>query len=100
MPDQQLLQAAYAAADKYGVPRICFINKLDRAGASFDRSFESIITRLGDSEPQDRSCTGDADVPSCEQTTICSGPTTARCNAVNYLDVADASADACRVLVA
>src|SRR6185369_16863951 len=27
--------------------RICFINKLDRAGASFDRSFESIITRLG-----------------------------------------------------
>src|ERR687895_498323 len=34
-------------ADKYGVPRICFINKLDRAGASFDRSFESIITRLG-----------------------------------------------------
>jgi hypothetical protein len=51
----------------------------------------AIITRLGDSEPQDRSCTGDADVPSCEQTTICSGPTTARCNAVNYLDVADAS---------
>jgi elongation factor G len=29
------------------VPRICFINKLDRAGASFERSFESIITRLG-----------------------------------------------------
>jgi elongation factor G len=29
------------------VPRICFINKLDRAGASFDRSFESIIARLG-----------------------------------------------------
>jgi elongation factor G len=34
-------------ADKYGVPRICFINKLDRAGASFERSFQSIITRLG-----------------------------------------------------
>src|ERR1700752_3741506 len=34
-------------ANKYGVPRICFINKLDRAGASFDRSFESIISRLG-----------------------------------------------------
>src|SRR5580765_4408059 len=34
-------------ADKYRVPRICFINKLDRAGASFDRSFESILTRLG-----------------------------------------------------
>src|SRR3979490_2158282 len=34
-------------ADKYGVPRICFINKLDRAGASFQRSFDSIISRLG-----------------------------------------------------
>ncbi|HEX8636935.1 MAG TPA: elongation factor G, partial [Pyrinomonadaceae bacterium] len=33
--------------DKYGVPRICFINKLDRAGASFDRSFQSILDRLG-----------------------------------------------------
>ncbi|MCV4614502.1 elongation factor G, partial [Escherichia coli] len=30
-----------------GVPRICFINKLDRAGASFERSFQSILNRLG-----------------------------------------------------
>jgi len=33
-------------ADEYHVPRICFINKLDRTGASFDRSYQSIIDRL------------------------------------------------------
>jgi elongation factor G len=40
-------ETVWRQADKYGVPRICFINKLDRAGASFDRSFQSIIERLG-----------------------------------------------------
>ena len=40
-------ETVWRQADKYGVPRICFINKLDRAGASFDRSFQSIIDRLG-----------------------------------------------------
>ncbi len=33
-------------ADDYKVPRICFINKLDRTGASFERSFQSILDRL------------------------------------------------------
>jgi elongation factor G len=33
-------------ADDDNVPRICFINKLDRTGASFERSFQSIIDRL------------------------------------------------------
>ncbi len=33
-------------ADDGNVPRICFINKLDRMGASFERSFQSIIDRL------------------------------------------------------
>ena len=33
-------------ADEYKVPRICFINKLDRTGASYDKSFASIIERL------------------------------------------------------
>lgn len=33
-------------ADEYKVPRICFVNKLDRLGASFDRSFKSILERL------------------------------------------------------
>ena len=40
-------ETVWRQADKYGVPRICFINKLDRAGASFYRSFESILIRLG-----------------------------------------------------
>jgi elongation factor G len=33
-------------ADDYNVPRICFINKLDRLGASFSRSYDSILERL------------------------------------------------------
>lgn len=33
-------------ADEYKVPRVCFINKLDRTGASFDKSFQSIKDRL------------------------------------------------------
>ncbi len=40
-------ETVWRQADKYRVPRICFINKLDRAGASFDRSFKSIEDRLG-----------------------------------------------------
>ena len=33
-------------ADEYNVPRLCFINKLDRLGASFERSYQSILERL------------------------------------------------------
>ncbi|HEX8591254.1 MAG TPA: elongation factor G [Candidatus Paceibacterota bacterium] len=33
-------------ADEAGVPRVCFINKLDRTGASFEDSFKSILDRL------------------------------------------------------
>lgn len=33
-------------ADEYNVPRFCFVNKLDRMGASFKKSFQSIIDRL------------------------------------------------------
>ncbi|PIQ91379.1 MAG: elongation factor G [Parcubacteria group bacterium CG11_big_fil_rev_8_21_14_0_20_39_22] len=39
-------ETVWKQADKYNVPRVCFINKLDRTGASFEKSFESIITRL------------------------------------------------------
>ena len=33
-------------ADKYGVPRICFVNKMDRMGANFHRTVEMIVTNL------------------------------------------------------
>ena len=39
-------ETVWRQADKYNVPRICFINKLDRTGASFDRSFQTILDRL------------------------------------------------------
>ncbi|MCE9628981.1 MAG: elongation factor G [Candidatus Vogelbacteria bacterium] len=39
-------ETVWRQADKYNVPRICFINKMDRMGASFTKSFNSIIDRL------------------------------------------------------
>jgi len=39
-------ETVWRQADKYNVPRMCFINKLDRTGASFWRSYESITERL------------------------------------------------------
>lgn len=39
-------ETVWRQADKYKVPRMCFINKLDRMGASFEKSFESIKERL------------------------------------------------------
>ena len=40
-------ETVWRQADRYGVPRICFVNKMDRVGASFERTVESIIQRLG-----------------------------------------------------
>ena len=40
-------ETVWRQADRYGVPRICFINKLDRTGADFWRGVESIKERLG-----------------------------------------------------
>ncbi len=39
-------ETVWRQADKYDVPRICFVNKLDRTGASFDRSYKTILNRL------------------------------------------------------
>ncbi len=40
-------ETVWRQADKYGVPRMCFINKLDRVGADFDRCVGMIEERLG-----------------------------------------------------
>jgi elongation factor G len=40
-------ETVWRQADRYGVPRICFINKLDRTGADFYFDVQSIIERLG-----------------------------------------------------
>jgi len=39
-------ETVWRQADKFNVPRICFINKLDRMGASFEKSLESIWQKL------------------------------------------------------
>ena len=40
-------ETVWRQADRYGVPRICFLNKMDKAGADFDASLASIRQRLG-----------------------------------------------------
>jgi len=40
-------ETVWRQADKYSVPRICFVNKMDRTGASFERTLQMIIDRLG-----------------------------------------------------
>ena len=40
-------ETVWRQADRYGVPRMCFINKLDRTGANFEYCVQSIIDRLG-----------------------------------------------------
>jgi elongation factor G len=40
-------ETVWRQADKYRVPRICFVNKMDRIGADFTRTLEQIGTKLG-----------------------------------------------------
>jgi len=40
-------ETVWRQADRYNVPRICFVNKMDRVGASFDRTLSMIRERLG-----------------------------------------------------
>ena len=40
-------ETVWRQADKYGVPRICFVNKMDRMGANFYRTRDMIIANLG-----------------------------------------------------
>jgi elongation factor G len=40
-------ETVWRQADKYGVPRMCFVNKMDRVGANFERCVDMIRDRLG-----------------------------------------------------
>ena len=40
-------ETVWRQADKYNVPRICFVNKMDRVGADFHRCVRMIVDRLG-----------------------------------------------------
>ena len=40
-------ETVWRQADKYNVPRMCFVNKMDRTGADFYRCVEMIVSRLG-----------------------------------------------------
>jgi elongation factor G len=40
-------ETVWRQADKYRVPRICFVNKMDRMGADFDHVIRTIRQRLG-----------------------------------------------------
>src|SRR6187397_1440695 len=40
-------ETVWRQAEKYRVPRMCFVNKLDRTGANFEYCVQSIIDRLG-----------------------------------------------------
>ena len=40
-------ETVWRQADRYGVPRVCFVNKMDRVGADFYRTLEMIGERLG-----------------------------------------------------
>ncbi|BBK43945.1 elongation factor G [Allostella vacuolata] len=40
-------ETVWRQADKYGVPRICFVNKMDRIGANFTRCVDMMVDRLG-----------------------------------------------------
>ena len=40
-------ETVWRQADKYRVPRLCFINKMDRVGADFERTLDMIADRLG-----------------------------------------------------
>src|SRR5215211_7772662 len=39
-------ETVWRQADKYSVPRFCFVNKMDRTGASFERTIDMIVDRL------------------------------------------------------
>src|SRR5204863_66456 len=49
-------ETVWRQADKYSVPRICFVNKMDRTGANFYRTVDMIIDRLNATDPAQTRC--------------------------------------------
>lgn len=45
---QPQTETVWRQADKYHVPRMCFINKIDKIGADFDMCVRTIKSRLSD----------------------------------------------------
>ncbi|MFL2644937.1 MAG: elongation factor G [Dehalococcoidia bacterium] len=44
---QSQSETVWRQANTYNVPRLCFVNKMDRVGASYERTIETIVARLG-----------------------------------------------------
>ena len=44
---QSQSETVWRQADKYNVPRICFVNKMDKLGADYEKTIESVVDRLG-----------------------------------------------------
>ena len=44
---QPQTETVWRQANKYNVPRICFVNKMDKVGANFDNVIKEIRTKLG-----------------------------------------------------
>ena len=44
---QSQSETVWRQADKYNVPRICFVNKMDKLGADYEKTIQSVVDRLG-----------------------------------------------------
>jgi elongation factor G len=61
-------ETVWRQATKYNVPRICFVNKMDKVGADYDFCYETILDRLGAPAcPRDHPAGQGGDVPRCHR---------------------------------
>ncbi len=44
---QSQSETVWRQADKYNIPRICFVNKMDKLGADYEKTIQSVVDRLG-----------------------------------------------------
>src|SRR5216683_3344494 len=68
-------ETVWRQADRYSVPRICFVNKMDRVGAEFHRCVEMISDRLGATPTGDPAAVGrGVRLPRCHRPGEHAGP--------------------------